>query len=98
MITSPSVSPFRTCSNTIADIANFGWVNSAAWAGIDLEEFTNLKAWHEKLKARPGVTAGLNVPENKDKDVKDPKEQERIAKETSAWVLKGMEEDKKKAI
>lgn len=82
-----------------ADIANFGWVNAATWAGVDLAEFSNLKAWHAKLKARPGVAAGLNVPEkNKLADVKDPKEQERIAKEASAWVMKGMEEDKKKAI
>ncbi len=58
-----------------------------------------MKTWHEKLKGRPGVSAGLNVPEkNRYKDVKDPKEQGRIAEEASAWVLKGMEEDKKKAI
>jgi glutathione S-transferase len=64
---------------------------------VDIEEFPNLKAWHEKLKARPGVSAGLNVPEkNKHKDVNDPKEQEKIAKETSAWVIKGMNVDKKK--
>jgi hypothetical protein len=55
-----------------------------------------LKAWYEKLKVRPGFSAGLDVPQkNKNKDVKDPKELERIAKENSAWILKGMEEDKK---
>lgn len=72
----------------LADIANFGWVNSAAWAGVDIEEFPNLKAWYEKLKTRPGFVAGLDVP----------KELERVAKETSSWVMKGMEEDKKMAI
>lgn len=83
----------------LADIANFGWVNSAAWAGIDIEEFPNLKAWYEKLKARPGFAAGLDVPQkNVYRDIKDPKEMERVAKEASAWVMKGMEEDKKRAI
>jgi len=82
---------------TIADISNFGWVNSAAWAGVDIEEFPNLKKWYETLKARPGFEAGLDVPKkNVYRDVKDPKEMERVAKEASAWVLQGMEADKKK--
>ena len=81
----------------LADIANFGWVNSAAWAGVELEEFPNLKEWHRKLKERPTVQAGLDVPEkNKYKDSSDPKEQERIAKEASAWIMQGTQADKKK--
>ena len=63
---------------------------------MDIEEFPNLKTWHQKLKARPGFSAGLDVPQkNKNKDVKDPKELERITKEASAWIMKGMEQDKK---
>jgi glutathione S-transferase len=46
----------------VADIANFGWVDSYARAGLDIEEFPSVKAWLEKLKARPGFLAGLNVP------------------------------------
>lgn len=57
-----------------------------------------MKAWLEKLKARPGVAAGMDVPEkNKRLDTNDPKELERIAKETSAWIMKGMEDEKKKS-
>jgi hypothetical protein len=48
------------------------------------------------LKERPATKAGLDVPEkNKYREITDPKEQERIAKEASAWVMKGMEQDKK---
>ena len=65
---------FFSCAYVTADIANFGWVNSAAGAGVDVAEFSDLKAWHEKLKARPGVSSGLDVIKNKRKDVKDPKE------------------------
>lgn len=46
---------------------------------------------------RNAVQAGLRVPEKNKVDVKtDPKELEKILKDTSGWVLKGMEEDKKK--
>jgi hypothetical protein len=55
-----------------------------------------LKEWHGKLKERPTVQAGLDVPEKKKKDSSDPKEQERIAKEASAWILQGTNADKKK--
>jgi hypothetical protein len=56
-----------------------------------------LKEWHRKLKERPTVQAGLDVPEkNKYKDSSDPKEQERIAKEASAWIMQGTHADKKK--
>jgi hypothetical protein len=56
-----------------------------------------LKEWFQKVKARPAVQAGLDVPEkNKHKDITDPKELEKIAKEASSWVLKGMNDDKKK--
>jgi hypothetical protein len=56
-----------------------------------------LKKWYETLKARPGFEAGLDVPKkNVYRDVKDPKEMEKVAKEASAWVLQGMEADKKK--
>jgi hypothetical protein len=49
------------------------------------------------LKARPGFVAGLAKPERvMPTDTKDPKELERIAKETSAWIMKGMADDKKK--
>ena len=55
-----------------------------------------MKQWYLRLKARPGTKAGLDVPEkNKFREITDPKEQERIAKEASAWVMKGMNEDKK---
>ena len=48
---------------SIADIAHWGWVASAGWAGIDIEEFPHLKAWEEKLAAREGVEKGRHVPE-----------------------------------
>ena len=62
-----------------------------------MDEFPALKAWFLKLVKRKAVQAGLRVPEKNKVDVKtDRKELENILKDTSGWVLKGMEEDKKK--
>jgi len=48
---------------TVADIANWGWVHAAKWAGIDLDEFPHLKAWEAKLLGREGFDKGSNVPD-----------------------------------
>ena len=47
---------------SIADIANFSWVNCAYFAGIDLEAFPNLHKWWEKINARPAVQKGVAIP------------------------------------
>lgn len=48
---------------TIADLANFAWVNWAEWAGVDLAQFKLLKAWLDRINARPAIQRGLDVPE-----------------------------------
>jgi len=47
---------------SIADIANFSWVNVAYFAGVNLDSFTNLFKWWEKISQRPAVKKGLAVP------------------------------------
>jgi glutathione S-transferase len=47
---------------SIADIANFSWVNVSAFAGLHLEEFPNLHRWWKKISERPAVKRGLAVP------------------------------------
>lgn len=47
---------------SIADIANFSWVNVSLFAGVDLAQFKNLQAWQKRIDARPAVQAGTNVP------------------------------------
>lgn len=48
---------------SIADIASFGWVNILRFSGIDLDAFPNLKAWWERIVARPAVQKGLAIPQ-----------------------------------
>jgi glutathione S-transferase len=47
---------------SIADIANFGWVNVAYLAGVDLSKFPNVQNWWERVSARPAVQKGTSVP------------------------------------
>jgi len=48
---------------SIADIANWSWVHIAFWAGVELEEFSHLNKWVEKIGKRPAVQKGINIPE-----------------------------------
>jgi glutathione S-transferase len=47
---------------SIADIANFSWVNVAYFAGINLAQFPNLQKWWERIDARPAVKKGTSIP------------------------------------
>ena len=47
---------------SIADIANFTWVNIHAWSGVSIEDLPHLRAWLERIRARPAVLRGLAVP------------------------------------
>lgn len=83
---------------TIADIAHWGWVHAAHWAGVEIEEFPHLMAWEERMGKRPAVDKGRNVPDqDRMPELKrDPEKADREAKKASDWVMKGMEGDTKK--
>jgi glutathione S-transferase len=83
---------------TIADIAHWGWIASAGWAGVDIDEFPHLKAWEERMAARPGVEKGRHVPDRHTiKDLlKDPEKMKEHAEKSRAWVQQGMAADAKK--
>lgn len=43
---------------SIADFACIGWANSAERQSVDLNKFPNVKAWVERMNARPGTKRG----------------------------------------
>jgi len=47
---------------SIADIANFSWVNVSYFAGVDLSQFPNLERWWKQIAERPAVKKGIAVP------------------------------------
>ncbi|KAF2200763.1 glutathione S-transferase II [Delitschia confertaspora ATCC 74209] len=48
---------------SIADIANFGWVNILYFSGINLADFPNVEKWWQRISDRPAVQRGLAVPQ-----------------------------------
>jgi glutathione S-transferase len=76
---------------TLADIANFTWIFCAAYAGLNLDEFPNVKAWVDRIFARPAVQRGLNIPDENRiaKAMQDPtgKVMEEMIKEAQGMMV-----------
>jgi GST-like protein len=47
---------------SIADIANWSWVHTANWSGVEIEPFPHLKSWVDRIYERPAVLKGKQVP------------------------------------
>jgi len=66
----------------------FPWIRSHDWAHVSIDPFPNVKAWLDRIEARPGVAAGLAVPEQFKTDL-SKEEQDKRAKEASDWIMAG---------
>ncbi len=53
---------------SIADIANWSWVHTARWSGVELDDFKNLQNWVKRISKRPAVQKGKSVPYVVDKE------------------------------
>jgi len=47
---------------SIADIANWCWVRTHRWSGIDADGLEHLARWKDAMKARPACRRGVEVP------------------------------------
>jgi glutathione S-transferase len=83
---------------TIADLACFSWINWAEWAGVDVGEFEEVKAWLDRINERPAVKRGLDVPEpfKMKEKMKNKEGEEEYAKHHSGWVMQGQEKDQER--
>ena len=52
---------------SIADIANFCWVRTYFWSGVNVEGLEPLLRWVERINVRPLTQAGLKVPIDRSK-------------------------------
>ena len=59
---------------SIADIANWCWVRTHKWSGIDIEPFPHLKRWVDTIRSRPAAERGINVPEPVQRVTKEQEE------------------------
>ena len=61
---------------TIADIAIFPWLRSWQNQGIDWGDYPTLKAWFDRIAARPAVQRGVEVLASLRKPLRSEKERE----------------------
>ena len=47
---------------SIADIANWCWVRTHRWSGIDADGLPHLARWKDAIKERPACRRGVEVP------------------------------------
>lgn len=74
---------------SIADIANWCWVRTAKWSGVDLAPFGNLMRWKEAIAARPAVMKGITVPEDSSAKMRDDETARKTAEQTMRIVETG---------
>lgn len=94
------MSNFYLCPHShLADIAHWGWVAAAGWAGVEIEDFPNLKAWEERMAKRPGVENGRHVPDKHTikELLKDKAKMDQVAADARKWVQAGMKADAEKS-
>ena len=48
-------------SYSVADIMNFGWLREPLYAGVRLENYPAVRAWVDRIAARPAVIRGLKA-------------------------------------
>ena len=48
---------------SIADIANWCWVRTYKWSGIEVDDLVNLKRWRDAIRNRPACQRGIEVPQ-----------------------------------
>ena len=49
---------------SIADIATYPWIAVHNWAGVELDGLNNLRKWMTKVRRRPAVKRGMDVPKS----------------------------------
>ena len=61
-----SKNEFLTDEFSIADIANWCWVRTYKWSGIDFTELNHLSRWMKQIYSIKGMSEGLDVPISQD--------------------------------
>ena len=47
---------------SIADIANWAWVRSHNWSGVEIDDLPNVQRWIDTMYARPACQKGIKIP------------------------------------
>ena len=47
---------------SIADIANWCWVRTHRWSGVEIDDLLHLSRWRDQIALRPACIKGVSVP------------------------------------
>ncbi len=47
---------------SIADIANWSWVRTHKWSGVEIDDLPHLQRWLDLIAARPAAEKGIAIP------------------------------------
>ena len=56
---------------SIADIANWAWVRTHRWSGVDVSDLPHLQRWMDAIRQRPAVQRGIEAPPSRINLTKD---------------------------
>ena len=73
---------------SIADIANWAWVRTHKWSGVEIEPFPHLSRWNAQLAARPACQRGIEIPPRPQR-IEDGKGTEKFIAEARKMVETG---------
>ncbi|MFV2091084.1 MAG: glutathione S-transferase family protein [Pseudomonadales bacterium] len=71
---------------SIADIANWCWVRTYKWSGIEVQDLENLKRWRDAVRERPACQRGIEVPLRLQNMEEDQKAADKFAENARSIV------------
>ena len=75
---------------SIADIANWAWVRTHRWSGVDVSDLPHLQRWMDVIRQRPAVQCGIEAPPSRINLTKDGDEAaKRFSEEARKLVEMG---------
>ncbi len=75
---------------SIADIANWAWVRTHRWSGVDIGDLPHLRRWRDQIRARPAVQRGIErPPASLDLDDKDTNKEQQFAASARSMLETG---------
>lgn len=73
---------------SIADIANWCWIRTHNWSGVDTDGLDHLQRWVNAIYERPAALAGIKVPVDISDVLKEADAAKKFAKDAQKMVTK----------
>ncbi|MDE2416875.1 MAG: glutathione S-transferase N-terminal domain-containing protein [Burkholderiales bacterium] len=72
---------------SIADIANWAWVRTHRWSGVEVDDLPHLQRWLAVIRARPAVQKGIAMPPSRMDLTRDGEEQAKKFSEQARTMV-----------